>query len=207
MKEVNVSQATLRRLPQYLRVMREKEDISYISSTIIAEELKLNPVQVRKDLALISQSDGKPGLGFEIKELIKELEKFLGFHNRNDAIIVGAGRLGQALLSYHGFGENLNIVMAFDIDEKKVNHENVFSINKMKELVKERNIKIGIITVPKEQAQLVCDLLIDCGINAIWNFAPKNLKVPETIVIKNEDLTASILILLKQLDKKYEDQA
>lgn len=201
---MEISKATLIRLPQYLRILKKlrKEKVETISSTIIAEKLKLNSIQVRKDLALVSHEEGKPGIGFNVEELIKDLEKVLGLDNVSDAIIVGAGRLGQALLNYSGFEGNFNIVMAFDIDEEKCNGKNIFNINDIKEITKEKNIKIGIITVQKESAQQVCDLLIECGIKAIWNFAPITLNVPEDVIIKNEDLSASLMILSKKLHER-----
>lgn len=201
---MEISKATLTRLPQYLRILKKlrKEKVETISSTIIAEKLKLNSIQVRKDLALVSHEEGKPGIGFNVEELIKDLEKVLGLDNISDAIIVGAGRLGQALLNYPGFEGNFNIVMAFDIDEEKCNGKNIFNINDIKEITKKKNIQIGIITVQKEAAQQVCDLLVECGIKAIWNFAPVTLNVPEDVIIKNEDLSASLMILSKKLHER-----
>ena len=92
--------------------------------------------------------------------------------------------------------------MAFDNDESKCDEFRIFKLEKMKKLIKNKNIKVGIITVPKENAQEVCDLMINAGIKAIWNFAPVNLKVPEEIAIKNEDLSTSVVILLKDYNKK-----
>lgn len=197
-----ISGATLKRLPQYLRIIKQNNDLEFISSTFIACELGLNPIQVRKDLSLVCKSEGKPGNGFEVKKIIQEIEEFLGLNQVNNAIIVGAGKLGQALLNYQGFSSNLNIEMAFDIDENKCDNKKIFKLEKMKSLVKNKNIKIGIITVPKEVAQNVCDSMITSGIKAIWNFAPINLKVPEEISLKNEDLTTSVLILLKDFNNK-----
>lgn len=199
-----ISQASLKRLPKYLRVLKDKKEngVELISSTAIAKELNLNPIQVRKDLALVSKSDGKPGIGFHIQNLILDMEEFLNLNNMTDAIIVGAGKLGQALMNYKGFENNTDILMAFDIDKSKCDNKKTFYIDKMENLIKRMNIHIGIITVPKEVAQEVCDKMIKCGIKAIWNFAPVNLKIPENIVIKNEDLSASLLVLLKNLKEK-----
>lgn len=199
-----ISQASLKRLPKYLRVLKDKKEngVELISSTAIAKELNLNPIQVRKDLALVSKSNGKPGIGFCTQNLISDMEEFLNLNNMTDAIIVGAGKLGQALMNYKGFENNTNILMAFDIDKSKCDNKKTFYIDKMENLIKRMNIHIGIITVPKEAAQEVCDKMINCGIKAIWNFAPVNLKVPENIVIKNEDLSASLLVLLKNLKEK-----
>lgn len=204
MKNEYISQATLKRLPQYLRIIKDKknEDVKNISSTEIATVLRLNPIQVRKDLALVSRADGKPGVGFNIEELIQDLEEILNLNNTTDAVIVGAGKLGQALLNYKGFEKNLNILMAFDNDKNKCDNKKIFYIDKMEKQISENNIQIGIITVPKENAQDVCDIMVKSGIKAIWNFAPINLKVPENIAVKNEDLSTSLVILLKKLKEK-----
>lgn len=197
-----ISRAALKRLPQYLRIIKGHNELEFISSTFIAKELNLNPILVRKDLALVCKSEGKPGNGFEVEKIIQEIEDFLGLNQTNNAIIVGAGKLGQALLNYQGFSSNLNIEMAFDVDETKCDNKRIFKFEKMKSLIEEKDIEIGIITVPKEDAQNVCDKMIDAGIKAIWNFAPINLKVPEKISLKNEDLSTSLLILLKEFNNK-----
>lgn len=202
---MEISKATLSRLPQYLRILKKlkkEENVENISSTTIAEILKLNSIQVRKDLALVSHQEGRPGIGFNVDDLIKDLEDVLGLENVTDAILVGAGRLGQALLNYSGFEGNFNIVMAFDNDKSKCNNKNIFHINNIKEQIKEKNIKIGIITVQRVAAQEVCDILVDSGIKAIWNFAPVTLKVPDDVIIKNEDLSASLMILSKKLHER-----
>ena len=201
---VYISKACLERLPKYLRVLKDNrnENVEYVSSTIIANELNFSSIQVRKDLALISKNDGKPGKGFNVGKLIEDLEDFLGIDNMTDAIIVGAGKLGQALLNYKGFANNVNIVMAFDNDKEKCDNKKIFYISKFDDLVKRMNINIGIITVPKEEAQNVCDMMIKAGIKAIWNFAPIKLNVPSNVVVKDEDLSGSLLILLKSLNKK-----
>lgn len=198
---VYISQASLKRLPKYLRILKEKES-TYISSTEIADSLNLNPIQVRKDLALVSKSDGKPGIGFNVNELILDMEEFLNLNNITDAIIVGAGKIGQALMNYKGFENYINILMAFDNDTNKCDNKKIFNIDKMENLVNRLNIHIGIIAVPKENAQDVCNKMMDCGIKAIWNFAPIDLKVPLNVSIKNEDLSASLLILLKEVKEK-----
>lgn len=202
-----VSQASLKRFPQYLRILKEKdkEGIEYIASPVIAEELKLNSIQVRKDLALISKSEGKPKVGFKVVDLICDLEEFLNINNITDVIIVGAGKIGQALMNYKGFENNTNILMAFDNDINKCDNKKIFSIDKMENLIKRMNIHIAIITVPKENAQEVCNELVKCGIKAIWNFAPINLKVPNDVVVKNEDLSSGLLVLINKIKIKEEE--
>lgn len=203
-KNIKISMAGLNRLPKYLRILKEKQlnQVQNISSTLIAEELNLNPIQVRKDLALVSKNDGKPGVGFEINSLIADIEKFLGVNNSRNAIILGAGRLGQALINYNGFENDINIMMAFDNDKKKCDNKKIFHIDSLENKIIENNIHIAIITMPQDNAQEMCDRLVNSGIKAIWNFAPINLKVPEDITIKNEDLSTSLLVLLKMLEEK-----
>lgn len=126
----------------------------------------------------------------------------MDLNNTRDVIIVGAGRLGQALMDYKEFENDISIIMAFDNDKAKCDNQKIFHIDEMENLTKKMNIRVGIITVPKEEAQNVCDMMIKCGIKVIWNFAPTNLKVPNNIKVKNEDLSASLLILLKGLNKE-----
>ena len=206
-KEIqNVSKATIGRLPAYHRYLKEKlaEGEKTISSTSIAEDLHLNAVQVRKDLSVISTVAGKPKLGFEIAELIEDINRILGYDNVTDAVLVGAGGLGSALAGYDGFKNyGLNIVAVFDSDpeiiDSTVNGIKVFDAAQIQHLVRRLNVLIGIITVPKSAAQKVADELIEGGVRAIWNFAPVHLNVPENIAVKNEDMAASLAILSKRL--------
>ena len=206
-KEIqNVSKATIGRLPAYHRYLKEKlaEREKTISSTCVPEDLHLNAVQVRKDLSVISTVAGKPKLGFEIAELIEDINRILGYDNVTDAVLVGAGGLGSALAGYDGFKNyGLNIVAVFDSDpeiiDSTVNGIKVFDAAQIQHLVRRLNVLIGIITVPKSAAQKVADELIEGGVRAIWNFAPVHLNVPENIAVKNEDMAASLAILSKRL--------
>lgn len=209
MEVKQISKSTLQRLPIYLSYLQEKDrdGLTNISSPMIAIDLHLNEVQVRKDLAAVASCNGKPRTGHVIKELIEDIESFLGYNNVDEAILVGAGQLGKALLSYKGFiNAGLDIVMAFDKDEKIINHDYngkmIFPVSKMYDLCKRMNIHIGIITVNAEQAQIVCDEMVKCGIQAIWNFAPTHLVVPKGILVQNENMAASLAILSKHLSKK-----
>lgn len=197
-----ISSSTIERLPKYLRVLRalKQNKISNISSTLIAKELGLNPIQVRKDLACISNLDGKPKVGFDVGELINDIESFFNLKSHQKSIIVGAGRLGQALMNYPSFDNNINIIAAFDIDKNKVDNNKIFYIDEMDKIIKKYKIKIAIITVPKSAAQSICDMLINYGIKVIWNFAPVDLKVPNDVKIRNEDLSAALAILLNGIE-------
>ncbi|MDK2981457.1 MAG: redox-sensing transcriptional repressor [Chloroflexota bacterium] len=213
MVDQGISKQTLQRLPFYLGYLKtlDKETAETISATTIAEALSLNHVQVRKDLASVC-SLGRPKIGYVTQELIGEIEHFLGYDNAESAVIVGAGKLGKALLGYRGFEDyGLNIVAAFDMDERVVgseeNSKQIFPMNKLKNLCERMKIHIGIITVPAEHAQSVCDALVDSGILAIWNFAPVHLTVPEHILVQNENMASSLAVLSKHLSQKFSVEA
>ena len=209
----SVPTATLARLPIYYRYLinLQQQGEKNISSAKISSDMKLSAVQVRKDLACISSIAGKPKTGFDVDELIMDIALFLGYDNTTDAIIVGVGQLGRTLLSYAGF-ENygLNIVAGFDSDERiinsRINGKLIMPMEKLKNFVRRVNIHIGIITVPYQSAQEVCDQLIDAGIKAIWNFAPTHIYVPEGVVLKDEDMASSLAILSSQLKDLYKGE-
>jgi len=203
-----VPQPVLKRLPRYLNYLKEKKTEGWerISSTIISQDLTLNPVQVRKDLAYVSDC-GKPRTGFSVDELVHDIERFLGYGNTKDAVLVGAGHLGQALLAYEGFTSyGLNILAAFDRNPQLVGTEihgkPVFPMERLPEIIGRLCAHIGIITVPVSGAQEVCDLLAAGGIQAIWNFAPTHLEVPEGIIVQNEDIAASLALLSSRLAER-----
>ncbi len=209
MSEQEISKATIGRMPLYLHFLQEESSkgAKYISSAVIAQNIPVSAVLVRKDLAIVSSQPGRPRLGFEVVRLIADIEKFLGYDNLSDAIIVGVGGLGKAFLGYEGFKSNgLNIVAAFDVDPsvigERIAGKEVYALAELPQLVTKGKINIGIITVPKEAAQGVVDLMVRSGIRAIWNFAPLPLKVPKGIIVKNEDLSASLALLAGELSKR-----
>ena len=160
-------------------------------------------VQVRKDLALVSDG-GRPKIGYQRLGLVEDIEQFLGYDNTNDAVLIGAGKLGRALLGYSGFSEyGLNIVAAFDSDASvagtDASGKPVLPLSALEDLCSRRKILIGILTVPAAAAQGVCDLLIRNGIKAIWNFAPTHLDVPPQILVQNENMATSLAVLSKHL--------
>jgi redox-sensing transcriptional repressor len=206
---ISISTQALERMPYYLQYLKQlqKEGITVIASPAIAADLSLNEVQVRKDLAAVSSSKGKPKAGFILEDLIYNMEDILGYHNVKDAVLVGAGSLGRTLLSYQGFDSSgMHIVAAFDTDETIIGVElcgkKILSVNKLSGMCRRLNIHIGIITVPKEHAQTVCDQLVAGGILAVWNFAPIHLSAPEHILIRNENMAASLAMLSKHLQDK-----
>ena len=208
MQEQNteMSKATLRRLPSYLRYLYQldKHAVPTVSSTTIANGLGLNPVQVRKDIAFVSSVAGKPKTGYITKELIADLEGYLGYNNTRDAVLVGVGGLGRAIMGYDGFRNyGLNIVAAFDVNESvtgtEINGKPVYHMDKLESTVKRFKIQLGIICVPSAAAQGVADSMVNAGIKAIWCFAPVHLNLPAGIAVKGEDLAASLALLSMQL--------
>lgn len=203
-----ISMQTLRRMPDYYNYLRGLQDkrAEYVSSVSIARDMGLNEVQVRKDLAAVSKTPGTPRKGFLTADLLESIGEYLGYHNRKDALLVGAGQLGKALLLYKGFeAHGMRIVTAFDSDAvvigTSIGGKTVFPMDKLSSLRKRLGVRIGIITVPGPAAQAVCDVLVKTGISAIWNFAPVHLKVPAEVSVQNENLAASLALLSQQLDR------
>lgn len=200
MDKSGISNATISRMPGYLRYLRDAKlaGVKFVSSSVIAKDMSISAVLVRKDLALVSSIPGKPRYGFEVGGLIRDIEKFLGYDNLSAAVVVGAGGLGKAFLGYEGFQNyGLNIIAAFDmkVTETTVRGKPVYPMDNLASFIKEHNIKLGIITVPKASAQIVCDQLVAAGIRGIWNFANTQISVPDTVVVKNVDLAASLALL------------
>ena len=192
-----IPKATLERIPIYLRFLRDIKDEtkSTISATQIARGVILGEVQVRKDLALIS-GRGKPRVGYERDMLISDLESHLGSDDLTNAVLIGAGKLGRALLDYDGFEEfGVRIVAGFDCNNKALQFGKgklVLPIKDIESFCAENDVKIGIITVGQGSAQEVCDKLVACGVKAIWNFAPCALIVPQSVLVKQEKLALSL---------------
>ena len=200
MERKEISQAVISRLPRYYRYLGELRDegVERISSQELSKKMRVTASQIRQDLNHFG-GFGQQGYGYNVEYLFVEIAKILGLDQEHHLVLIGAGNLGQALLNYNNFGKEIDMVMAFDNDADKCDNNKIFHIDKMEELIKRYNIKIAIITTPKDSAQEVCDKLIEYGIEAIWNFAPITLKVRDNIVVKNEDLVTSLLILLKKL--------
>ncbi len=208
MSEQSVSTATLKRLPLYLSYLKglDRDSPANISSGAISEALHLNEIQVRKDLASISRS-GRPKIGYIVEDLVGDLEDYLGYNDVNDAILVGAGKLGKALLDYKGFYEyGLRILAAFDSDPGVVDElRRVYPLDKLPGLCQRMHIRIGVISTPAHCAQEVCDILTENGVRAIWNFAPAHLTVPEGVILQNENLAVSFVVLSKRLQEAILD--
>ena len=202
-----IPKPTLGRIPVYIQYLKDLPDDSgtTISATKIARGLSLGEVQVRKDLALIS-GQGKPKVGYERVQLMQDLEYHLGYENLTNAVLVGAGKIGRALLDYDGFEEfGIRILAGFDCNDTAIdisNNKTVLPIKDIEKYCADHGVRIGIITVGQGSAQEVCDKLVACGIRAIWNFAPCALTVPDDVIIKQENLALSLAHLNSQLKIK-----
>lgn len=193
-----ISKATIDRLPLYFRTLRhiQEEGIEIVSSEELGRRIDVTPEQIRKDLASFGEF-GKKGVGYYVRELIRNIGEILGLHRNWNMAIVGVGHMGWALANYKNFlslGFNLSAI--FDVDLSKVGLTiggvEVQHFEHMEKAVRERNVHIGIITVPADQAQKVADQLIDAGVKGIWNFAPIKLNVPSHIRIISEDLSVGL---------------
>lgn len=202
MKTENVSKSMLRRLPMYLDYLKglPDEDCN-ISATAIANSLGLGDVQVRKDLARIS-TRGRRRTGRSKEQLIRDIEQCVGA-DLTRSVIVGAGMLGQALLDYgDAEASGLDVMACFDwnpLARETENGKPIYSMNTLESFCRGNEVRLGIIAVPAERAQDVCDGLVACGIEAIWNFAPIHLKVPKGVLLHTENFAVSISSLRMQL--------
>jgi redox-sensing transcriptional repressor len=206
MKTIKISEAVVRRLPIYLRYLNvlHMQNVQTVSSNDLGQKLDLNPAQIRKDLAYFGEF-GKKGIGYDVNYLIEKIRQILKLDQLIQVALVGAGNLGRALSNYNAFlKDNMKIVAVFDAMESKVgdkiNNLTVQPMNEMKQTIKAMNIRIGIITVPASEAQLVANEFIQSGIEAILNFAPAIIKVPNEIRIHHADFTTELQSLAFYLE-------
>lgn len=208
----SISIPTLSRLPLYYNFLKSYTNSGRdnMSCSDIAKNLDLTSIQVRKDLESIG-AKGRPKIGYSKDMLIKLIAVTLGYENVSEAFIVGVGNLGKALLSYKMFEEyGLNIIAGFDTNSDlvntKINDKLIFNISKFQELTKRMRIKIGIITVPAQETQKVADMMIEAGIEAIWNFVPIHIKAPKNIIIQNVNMASSLAVLSNKLKQKEQGE-
>jgi redox-sensing transcriptional repressor len=199
-------------LPSYLHTIKQlqREGDEYISGTVIAQELNLEPIQVRKDLA-ITGIIGKPKRGYPVEALISAIEQFLRWDLVQDTVLVGAGNLGTALMGYGEFQlHGLNIVAAFDKSPEKIGKQihgvTVLPVDTMEIQIRNFKVKIAILTVPSPSAQETADILVRAGIEGIWNFTNVKLKVPEDVVVQKEDLSSGYAMLCVTMNTTRESR-
>lgn len=198
---------TVKRLPTYLHILKrlELEGNEYVSTTELINELDFKPILVRKDLVLMG-IPGKPRMGYALKDMIAAIENYLGWNKTDEAFLIGVGALGQALLGHKPFEENgLKIIAGFDIDPKKIGTEihgkKIYHLSRLAEMVKLQGVRVGIITVPWQEAQNVADVLVESGILGIWNFSMVKLKTPPDVVCHNESLSSGLAVFSVKMGK------
>jgi redox-sensing transcriptional repressor len=206
-----VSEAVIRRLPKYYRYLQdmEKNGIERVSSQEMSRRLGLTASQIRQDFNCFG-GFGQQGYGYNVSELRKEITRILGLDRVYNAIIVGAGNLGQALANYTGFErEGFQIKAAFDINPRLIGMSirgiEVMDIDYMEEYIKENDIQVAILAVPKSKAQEMADRLVNYGIRGIWNFAPIDVVVGEDVSVENVHLSDSLYILSYRMKDKEEE--
>jgi len=205
--------AQLRRLPSYIEVLSQlkKRGVAFVNANQVADELGYNCEKVRKDIQAISTTSGVPNRGRKIDDLINDIEGVLGASENHNAILIGCGSLGKALLKYAGFKHyGLKIVAAFDQNKeligKEINGIKVYDFDDLRDIKRNLNACIGIICVPKEYAQSVAYRLVACGIEAIWNFAPIKLDINDDVIVSNMDMAQSLATLAHHLFIKKNKQ-
>lgn len=207
---MNMTLTVFRRLSLYLHYLKQlPPDVTRISATTIANELGLGEVLVRKELSQASGAVGRPKTGYVVSTLIRALENFLGYNDLCCAVVVGAGKLGRALMGYEGFADyGLYIAAGFDTDEAVIGTQEsgrpILALEDLEKFCEQQTAEIGIITVPKAEAQAVCDRLVACGFRSIWSFAPVALSVPEGVKVHYENMAASLALLTDHL-RRAED--
>lgn len=203
-----IPEGSLRRLPLYHRLLLEMAaaGIPYVSCSVFAKALDLDPTQVRKDIE-VTGIVGKPKVGYSTPTLMRWIEDFLGWNNSKEAFLVGAGSLGSALLGYEKFRQyGIDIIAAFDVDPYRVGQQihgkEVLHLDKLLDLTQRMHIHLGVLATPAVAAQKVADLMVEGGIRAIWNFAPVHLRVPDFVILQNEDLYHSLASLSFKLQRR-----
>lgn len=206
MKTPKISEAVIRRLPVYLRYLQHLRDMNVptVSSHELGQNLDMNPAQIRKDLAYFGEF-GRKGIGYDVQYLIDKIKQILKLDRRRNVALVGAGNLGTALSNYNRYtNEKLKIVAIFDSEPEKIGVRvgtlEVQPVETLPQVVKELEIKMGIITVPASEAQKVADQMVKAGIKGILNFAPVILKVPTGVLVRNADVTTELESLAYYID-------
>ncbi len=211
MEEKEISQAVIGRLPRYLRYLGELKDegIERVSSQELSDIMQTTASQIRQDLNTFG-GFGQQGYGYNVGYLYDEIRKILGLDREHRLIIVGAGHLGQALVNYTNFERRGFIFRGiFDCDpgicEKTIRGIEVRPMEQMADFIRENDIDIAVLAIPKNSAVEVAKKLADCGIKGIWNFAHVDLPVPEHIQVENVHLSDSLMKLSYNISSSQEE--
>jgi len=200
-EERNISQAVIRRLPRYYRYLGDllENEVERISSNDLSKRMNVTASQIRQDLNNFG-GFGQQGYGYNVKYLHTEIGKILGLNETHNFVIIGAGNLGQALANYVSFEKRGFIVKGlFDVNPRlegvSIRGISIRKMDELKDFIKDNNIEIAVLTIPKEKAIEVADMLADTTIKGIWNFAHTDLKLPKHIIVENVHLSDSLMSL------------
>lgn len=206
----NISMAVIRRLPKYHRYLGDllNNDIGRVSSQELSRITGFTASQIRQDLNCFG-GFGQQGYGYNVEELYREIGKILGLNRIYSTIIVGAGNLGRAIANYTDFEKSgFKLYGIFDNNIKKIGDiikdHKVLPIDDVESFIKDNGIEIAILCTPKEGTQKIAEILVNCGIMGIWNFAPVDLKLEGDVIIENVHLSES-LFTISYLLKERED--
>lgn len=204
-----VSEAVIRRMPKYYRYLKEMKasGIKRISSRELSKKMGLTASQIRQDFNCFG-GFGQQGYGYNVEELCDEIQKILGLHKEYNMIVIGAGNLGQALANYSGFEqEGFNIKALFDINPRLVGISirgiPILDIDHIEGFLSQCEVHIAAICTPKKTAQEMVDRLIECGVKAIWNFAPIDVNAPDDVVVENVHLSDTLYTISLRMNEDY----
>ena len=207
MDDKEISQAVITRLPRYFRYLGELKDegVERISSQELSQLMKVTASQIRQDFNNFG-GFGQQGYGYNVEYLYVEIGKILGLNKEHHLIIIGAGNLGQALANYMNFEKRGFLFKGiFDVNEKivgkRIRNISVKSMEEMPTFVRENNVDIAVLTIPKNGAVEVAEQLVNCGIKAIWNFAHVDLAVPKEVLVENVHLSDSLMKLSYNINR------
>ncbi len=208
MANKGISSAVTKRLPRYYRYLTDLKDqgVERISSKELSEKMKVTASQIRQDFSNFG-GFGQQGYGYNVEYLYKEIGKILGLDTKRKLVIIGAGNMGQALANYQGFSKRGFILTGiFDISDNVIGTDigeyKVRALSELEEVIKNNDVKIAVIAVPKQAAQGIADMVCNLGIEGIWNFALVDLKVPSNCVVENVHLVESLMNLAYNISDK-----
>lgn len=211
-RKKNISMAVIKRLPKYHRYLDEmlKNDVDRISSKDLSEKIGFTASQIRQDLNCFGDF-GQQGYGYNVKELYNQIREILGLTKEYRTVIIGAGNIGQAIANYTRFDKlGFELQGIFDANPKligmKIRDVAIQDIDNLQNFLEHNHIDIGVICVPRINAQKVCDVLVSNGVKALWNFAPVDLIAPEDVIIENVHLSESLLTLSYLLNEKEKEE-
>ena len=211
MESRGISRAVIRRLPRYYRYLGEllENGVERISSSDLSKRMKVTASQIRQDLNNFG-GFGQQGYGYNVKYLYTEIGKIVGLEENHNFIIIGAGNLGQALANYTSF-ENRGFILKgiFDVNPRlegvTIRGVQIRMMDELSSFIRDNDVEIGVLTIPKEKAIEVANLLVDNGVRAIWNFAHTDLNLPDNVIVENVHLSESLMQLSYNISRYKEE--